>query len=209
MPLKYVGPNGELRIKSGITESATSAGDAPYFTVEFANMDIQGPAGRPFAEETLVMSRNNLDANTHWISTTEEARVQPVQISFSADIDDTVNAVNLRKALSNPDRDSPWAVAGVSFQNVNGTTTIPNRKGVAISTPVPFDTNKERINVEMLWEGRTPGTTDDGYIWNEVWFAPESIVIAESDGNVRLSATGMCFGPISNVASFTGGISVI
>ena len=206
--MRYFGKRGELRIYSGVTSNG-SAGDLFFFSVAFVNMDFTGPEKRPRPEEVVVLDRNLVDGNAHHVQGSDDVIVNPVQITFTADLDDTVNRRSLRDALGNMDRRDPWTVNGVSFANTNGTSTLINGFGSTVSVPSPFDPVQDRVDVEVVWTGSTGDGSDDiGRNYDEVWFAWDQVQIRESDTAVQIAATGFCYGNISTILSFSPGSGV-
>ena len=207
MTQRYFGKRGELRIYSGVT-SAGSAGDLFYFKVGFVNMNFAAPNGRPRPEEIPVMDRGLIDTNAHHVQGLDDAIMAPQNVTFTADLDDTVNRDDLERALSNPERVSPWTVGGASFANTNGTSQIRNGFGSLVSTPSPFDSEHDRVDLEVIWTGGSPGSNDSGKRYAEVWFSPEQVNITESENNVQLAMTGFWYGSVSTISAFSPGSAV-
>jgi hypothetical protein len=203
--VRYFGKRGELRIQSG---QGLTASSNHYFSVVFENMNFTGPVGRNRPEEVPVLDRGKLDTNTHYVQGSDEQVMAPIQISFAADLDDSVNRQDLRDVLGNPNRKSPWTVGGLSFIKSNGQSQIYNGSGSLVSTPVPFDTLQDRIDVIVLWTGATAGSTDEGWAYREVWFNPSQVTVTESDTAVTIAATGFCYGAISGITGFSAGSAV-
>lgn len=207
MTQRYFGKRGELRIYSGET-SVNCAGSLAFFKVGFVNMNFTAPEGRPRPEEIPVLDRGLIDANAHHVQGLDDVIMAPQNITFTADLDDTVNRDDLRAALSNPDRNSPWTVGGVSFAANNGTSQLRNGFGSLVSTPSPFDSEHERVTLEVIWTGGTPGSNDTGRKYSEVWFSPDQVQLTESENNVQLAATGFWYGPVSHISAFSPGTEV-
>jgi len=171
-------------------------------------MNFSGPEGRPRPDEIPVLDRGNLTSTTHYVQGSDDAVMAPLNVTFTADLDDAVNRDKLRLALGNPDRVSPWAIGGLSFANTNGQSQILNGSGTLVSTPVPFDAAHDRVDLVVLWRGDTPGTNDEGRAFREVWFNPSQITLTETDVAVQIAATGWCYGAISSLSAFSGGSAV-
>ena len=205
----YMGKRGELRVYSGTSDGV---GGNYYFQVAFVGMDYSVAGGRPRPDEIPVLDRGVLTSHAHHVQGPDTAIMAPVQVTWTAMIDNTINRLNLRRALGNPDRESPWSVGGQTFTNVNGTSQLRNGYGSAVSTPLPYDPDHDRVHVEVLWQGDPAsgaGTSDDvGYKLNEVWFQPGAQRITEAPEAVRLGVTGFVYGPISTITAFTAGTDV-
>ena len=185
-----------------------SASSNHFFEVLFANMNLTGPNQRPLPEEIAVLDRGNLDTNAHYVQGTDAVVMAPLQVTFTADIDDTTNKQSLRDALGNPDRKSPWTVNALSFAKTNGLSKIYSGSGTLVSVPAPFNSAHERIDLVMLWRGGTPGTNDIGIAYREVWFPPDQQRLTESEQGVQMACTGFCYGAISWVTTFSAGSAV-
>lgn len=204
----YFGKRGELRIYSGTNDGL---GGKYYMKVAFVNMDASTTAGRPRPDEIPVMDRGVLNNKSHHIQGPDTPIIQPVQLTFSCIIDNTINRFALRDAMGNLDRKATWTVNGFTFSNVNGTTLQMNGYGSTVSTPLPYDTEHDRVNVSMLWYGDphiAAGTDDFGFNLNETWFQPGQVRIAESPTAVTMNATGWIYGAICSISAFAAGTDV-
>lgn len=200
----YLGKRGELRIQSGVVTASSNH----YFSIGFVNMDFSGPLGRARPDETPMLDRGNLTSTAHYVPGPDDAIMAPVNVTFTATLDDAVNRTDLYDALGNPASNTPWTVGGLSFANTNGTSQILNGSNVLVSTPAPFDAAHDRVDVAVLWRGDNPGTNDEGWAYREVWFSPQNIQITESDNGVRMAATGWCYGAVSHITQFSAGSAV-
>lgn len=203
----YFGKFGELRIYSG---SSDGVGGRYYFQVAFEQMDFSSVGGRPRPDEILVLDRGVLNPFGHHIQGTDAAIMAPQQVTFTCMLDNTVNRHNLRRALCNPDRDSPWQVGGQTWSNVNGQSFVFNGAGSLVSTPLPYDVLQDRVNVQVLWHGNPEqdGTADLGYSMNEVWFQPGQLRVTEAENSVKMAVTGSIYGLISQISNFAAGTDV-
>ena len=175
-------------------------------------MDFSMALARPRPDEIPVLDRGVLTSFSHHIQGPDTPIIAPVQCTWTCMMDNTINRDNLVRALSNPNRESSWSVGGQTFTNVNGTTLVINGAGTAVSTPLPFDTQHDRINVAVLWQGDpvsgSAALDDTGFNLREVWFQPGQQRIAEAPEAVRLTATGFIYGPISAMSAFEAGTDV-
>lgn len=204
----YFGKRGSLRLYSGASDGL---GGRYYFEVPFVNMDFNTTAGRPRPDEIPVMDRGILNSYSHHIQGPDVPIIQPVQLTFTCLIDNTVNRFELRNAMGNLDRNPTWTVNGTTWSNVNGTTLQLNGFGAAVSTPLPYDTEHDRINISMLWYGDphiASGTDDSGLRLNETWFQPGQVRIAESPTAVTMNATGWIYGAICSISAHAAGTNV-
>jgi hypothetical protein len=173
-------------------------------------MDFNGILGRPRPDEIPVLDRGNYTAYAHHIQGPDAPIIAPQNITFTCQLDTQINKHNLRRAMCNPDRDTPWLVGSVTFSNVNGSTQLRNGAGSLVSTAVPYDTQHDRIKLAVLWKGdpAQAGTDDMGWNFNEVWFAPHQVRVVEAPDSLKLAATGWCYGPVSAITLFDAGTDV-
>lgn len=203
----YFGKFGILRLQSGTSDGI---GGVYYFQAAFEQMDLSVVGGRPRPDEILVLDRGVLNAYAHHIQGSDAAILQAQQVTFTCMLDNTINRFNLRRALGNPDRESPWSVGGQTWTNVNGTTYVYNGAGSLVSCPLPYDVLQDRINMQVLWYGNPAqdGSQDLGMSMKEVWFQPANLRVTEAADSVKLAVTGSIYGMISAISAFTAGTDV-
>lgn len=198
----YYGKRGELRIYSGSNASGVNF----FFRVAFAQMDFNAPMGRPRPDQLPITDRGNVNAFAHYIQATDDVIMQPVNVTFTANLDTEVNRNDLVKAMSNPLRASPWTVGSTTWVNANGTTFIWNGCGSTVSTPLPDDPLHDRVHLAVLWrEQCSVGLIDTGFRYAECWFQPNQINIRETETAVQIAATAWCYGPVSQITVFPSG----
>lgn len=201
----YFGKRGELRLYSG---SSNGLGGQYYFQVAFEQGDLTFPGGRARPDELPVLDRGLYTSFAHMLQGPDVPIIQPVQVTFTAQIESTVNRLNLYRALCNPGRDNPWTVGGVTWSNVNGTTYLLNGFGSVVSTVTPYDPTQDRINLATLWTVDNTGTSDTGFNIREVYVRPDNIRVQEALDSLKFAITGWCYGPISSVSAFDPGTDV-
>lgn len=201
----YFGKRGELRIYSGTLDGV---GGKYYFKVIFEQMDLTFPAGRPRPDDLPVLDRGLLTSYGHFLQGPDTPLMNPVQVTFSCQIESTINRTELRRALSNLENESPWTVGSTTWTDVNGTSIQYNGFGSAISTPPPYDPLQKRVNLETLWKVDETATSDIGFRLNEVYFRPDEVRIAEAADALRFQVTGRMFGPVSQITAFAAGTNV-
>ena len=202
----YYGKRGELRIYSGEPDGL---GGVFYFRVAFAQMDFNAPLGRPRPDQLPVTDRGGVNRQAHYIQGPDDIILQPLNITFTANLDTEVNQQDLVRALSNPHRVNPWTVGGVSWANTNGTSFLYNGCGSAVSVPLPDDPLHDRVDLAVLWrQDCDVGAQDAGFVYREVWFAPQQITVRETATAVQIAATGWWYGAISQVEAFPAGTAV-
>lgn len=162
--------------------------DGMYFEVAFAAMDFSGPTGRAMTEEILVLDRGAMSSKAHYIEGADDKILEPLDISFSCAIDDTVNRERLMLALEcgNFDDSARW--------DTTGTTTKAQTKNDGTNANPAFkDSSKKTVNVQILWTGDNP----IGMGYYECFFPKENQSVSEGDDGVTLSCTGAVYGVIS------------
>ncbi len=205
--MAYFGKTGKLRLYSG---SSDGTGGVYYFEVAFEQMDFTVVGGRPRPDEIPVLDRGVLNTYTHHVPGPDSPLVQPQNLTFTAMIDNTRNRNFLPNAMGNLTRLPTWSVNGVTWSNVNGTTSLMNGFGSSVSTPLPYDTQHDRVHVLTLWQGdpQNTGLLDFGFACRETWFQPAQVRITEAADSVKLAATGWIYGPISMISVFDAGTAV-
>ncbi len=208
--ITYFGKRGALRI---VYATDDGGGGKYFYEVPFENLDLAAVAGRPRPDEIPVMDRGNLNRFAHHVQGPDTPIIQPQPLTFSCSIDNTYNRTNLIDALCNVEQKATWTVNGITVSNVNGTTNVRNGAGSLVSTPLPYDVDQDRVHVEVIFRGdpnASPLNADDyGHKFNEVWFQPGGIRLAEAADSYKFNVTGSIYGPISQITAFTTGTNVL
>ena len=77
--MKFTNKKGKIRLYDG-------AGTPYYLEIDFDAGDFSGPMGAPKLEEILVLNRGNTDSDMHYINGPDDPLMEPVQISFTAQV---------------------------------------------------------------------------------------------------------------------------
>jgi hypothetical protein len=180
--------DGELRIYEG---SASNC----YFKVVFVQADPQIPMGRPRPEQRLIMDRGRFSADAKFSKGGDETRFAPLDMSFSARIDESTNRDALFEALT------VGTVGGKNFVTTKATTQTD---GITLP-PFDNDAKMRTVNIELLYTGNT---NNFGYKCNEVFFPPEMLLTGPADTEgINMAITGRIWGDIVTISSFTAGVS--
>lgn len=192
----YTALDGALRIYDG---SAT-----PYYVqVLFDELNFTGPEGRARTEETARFHRGRHSTNTHYTSGSDAPILEPPECSFSFRMQNDADVeAKLRAALSNPDQGATWTVDSDTWVTTKGDFNLISGTGSTAADPAFDDSRKFCGNVEILW---TKGGVSVGRKYGAVYFPADQISIAESEEGVVVSVTGMIYGLISRITSFTSG----
>ena len=185
----YTGKNGELRLYD-------SAATPFYYVVDFVQMDLTGPLGRGRPDENLNLDRGNLTTAAFYHQGPDDPILEPLDLSFSALIDEAVNRQDLLDALQ------CGTVGGDSWTTTKGDSSLTSGSGASVATPSFADSLKKCVDCEVIWTGTT---VDIGYRWQEIYFPPESITLTESADVLVLAASGQCYGAIAEITAFTAG----
>lgn len=175
--------------------------DTQFFEVPFVQMDFKCPEGRPRPEEMLILDRENLSTDMHFLATSERPVTEGVQMSFTAMLDDTTNRQALRDALEvgNPGS-ANWSNAGTSTKT---DTTYLDVDGNSITTPAFVDTDKKTCAIQVLWASQSgTATSRIGRALNEVYIHPSEVEFAEAEEGVTVSINGTVFGSIEEITQF-------
>jgi len=167
--------------------------DGQYFEVAFAAMDFSGPLGRPKTEETLVLDRKKISARMHYIAGPQDKIYAPLEISFSALIDDTYNKDDIEQALQCGNPGSTfWTATGVTAK---GTT----KNDGSNANPAFKDSTKKAVNVQIRFAGVA---RNEGRAFYEVFFPPGEQLYTEGEDGVSLACKGGVFGLIERLHDF-------
>lgn len=164
-----------------------------FYRVAFAAEVNSAPLGVPRPEERLILDRQLFTPDAHYVVTTDRAIYEPRELQLSALLDTDINRQALLDALQcgNPGTRN-WARAGVSTKGDSKNDGMnPN--------PQFLDATIKTVCVQLLWQ---VGSSTIGYSWNEVWFQPQGVQVAESDDLVTLQATGQVYGTTSEITAF-------
>ena len=191
---KKTNREAKLRIYDG-------TGTPYYLQFELDSGDFNGPMGQPRQEEQLVLNRGSMDSNAHYVKGSDEPLLEPLPVSFSLpvrDDDQTINILDLLTAGQD---------GGSTTVNSNTVTTTKEdtQRDGSNNNPAFADTNKLTFNIEYLIE---TGGTDLGLKYAEVFFPLEQQSISEAEDGIILNLSGMCYGTITRITSFTAGTDV-
>lgn len=213
--MNLTGKDGELRIlERGMSYPTEGGSTTHYLEILFCEMDFTAATSRPRTEERVLMDRGNMDTNAHYVEGPDNPRYEPIPVSFSCRLNDTVDTRALSDLFS---ASSPGVVAAGStvgarvplnnaaggttyFVTFDGSTTIDGNNLPAFS-----DSRKLSFRVEVLWDG----TTDLGYRFEEVHFPSGEQTITESADGLMLSANGQIYGDVTRITAFQSGTSVL
>jgi len=180
--------DGELRISD--RQSATTG---YHIQVLFTEANLTFPIGRPKVEEVLNTDRGNFDTNASYSEGPDDAIAEPMPLSVSARLDDTVNTEYLRDWLS-----GATVINSHTLKTWKGHTSLVVGE-VDVSTPSFADSSKMAYRVEVLWSG----SNDYGWRLDEVYFPPDQQTITEGEDGVVLSMNGLIYGGVSPITAFS------
>tara|TARA_Y100000310_G_scaffold345741_1_gene469093 strand:+ start:2319 stop:2912 length:594 start_codon:yes stop_codon:yes gene_type:complete len=185
MGRQYSFLDGELRLFD-------NTGATPfYYKVKFTQADPQIPAGRPRPEQRLILDRGRASSDMKYAKGPDDPIFEPIDITFTARIDENVNRQSLWQALI------CGTVGAHNWASTKGTSQLES-----ITLP-DFDNDNpmQCVNVEVLYTG---ATTNWGRRVQEVFFPPEQILFGAADNDgIPFSVTGRVYGPITSMSAFT------
>jgi hypothetical protein len=187
----YTGKYGELRIYDG-------TGTPNYMVVPFIPADLSAPMGRQRPEEILKLDRGNLTSDAAYVQGPDDPILEPLDISFSVRLDTLKNAVELYNFLTCGTLSDTTVLS-----STKGSTQLTAGDGSSVYTPAFADSQKKTVNIEAKW---TVGASSFARQWNEVYFMPSNIEIAEAADEVVVNATGQIYGDIAPINDFTSGV---
>ncbi len=185
----YTLHDGELRILG--LAAAGQAGTPYYFKVKFIGADPQIPGDRPRAEQRLVLDRGRGSTDMKYTKGPDDIKFAPIDIMFTAMIDENVNRWGLLEALKCGTLGSHNWVSSKGTTQVDG-VTLPDFDN---------DTYMQTVNMEIMYTG---ATVNWGLKCAEVFFPPELVLFGPADSEgIPFSATGRAYGPITSLSAFT------
>ena len=194
--MKVTSKNGKIRLIDG---TATPI----YLEIDFDTGEFNGPMGTPKVEEILVLDRGDITADFHYIEGSDEKRMAPVTITFSAFVVDKTQCgylLNWLAECSNGDSASPpQATNAINANTLTSTKEDTKRDGTNFN-PAFRDGTKLASNVDFKMDM----STDVIFHYNEVWFPLDEQMIAEAEDGTRISLTGYVYGTITTDATFGG-----
>lgn len=195
----YVSKDGTLRLYDGTLQS-------PFFLeIFFTEGNFSAPEGRARPEELLILNRGKIDANAHYIDGPDDVILNPLELTFSILLDEAKNKTKLRQAF-NLDHLSTWLVGSNTWLTTKATSSVLSGAAVSVTTPAFADARKRTVDVEMLWAD-PDGAGNIGRKYAETYFPAERVTITESEDGVRVAATGLVYGAVSEITAFTTGIA--
>lgn len=197
--------DGYTATVQGLLESAGvlptdefSLGGLPYyFELCLDNGDFSGPISIKKHEEILVLDRGNVDTCAHYINDNDAGIMEPLNISFSAMINDS------DKFLSFMDMIEGSTVNGHTMDTTKGHHDRIINGAPDLSF---FDSTKKTFDVAYKMTGTSNSIT---YVFNECYFELSEQTYTEAEDGINLAMTGMCYGTIIRQAAFPSGINVL
>jgi hypothetical protein len=192
----YIGKDGTIRWYE-------STAPTPFYVEAcYEQMDFSGPMGRPRADDILVLDRGKLSNKAHYVEAVDDAILEPVDISFSARLDDTEMRTRLREVLD-LDHPAAWTVDGDTWVTTKADSQLePGDFSGDVTLPAFADPVKRCTDLHVLWDS---GSNDIGLKFQEVFWAPDQQTISEAEDSVIVNLTGRVFGLISSITEFIAG----
>lgn len=199
--MKFTNKKGKLRWYDG---TAT-----PYFLeIDFDAGDFSGLLGQPKTEEILVLDRNNMTADAHYIEGGDDRIMEPVALTFSALVVDKTQCgylLDWLEQMSNGDSASPVQSAGTVNSNTLTSTKEDTQRDGSNNNPAFRDGTKMCSN----WEYKLDGSTDICWHYNEIFCELSEQNLSEGEDGITISLNGLCYGTIpSRDTAFTAGTSI-
>lgn len=158
-----------------------------YYKVLFVGMDFNGPIDRARPEQNIALDRGNLNSNAFYYQGPDDPIYEPLDITFSAMVDEAVNRQELLLAIQ------CGAVATTEWPDAGVSTKGDTQNNGATDNPIFTDSSMKAVNVQIRWLG---DSTDWLLTYNEVYFPPEQQQIQESEDPLVMSLTGKVYGTI-------------
>lgn len=185
---------GDIYTERDVTIRMYDSTGTPYYLTLTYDKGFGGPLGIPAVEEVLKLDRNAMDGNAHYIKGSDSKIMDPVDVNFAVELEDTTITTYLLDWLQG--------------ETVNGKTIVTTKgdtqRNGANANPAFADTGKLCCNVEVKFAG----SVDIVVHYNEVWFPLAEQKIAEALEGSSLTLVGKCFGTIVVDTAFTAGTDV-
>lgn len=186
----YTDKTGKIRLYDG-------TGTPFYLELNFTGGDFSGPMGPKRTEEILQLDNGNMNANAHYIEGPDDPLMEPIQITFSMLLGDHNEALYFRQ----------WVRAMNGGSTTINTNTVTTTKGDtqrngSNNNPAFADSSKLTCNIEVLFDG-----VDDGVKYAEVYIGEDQAAISRGE-KWAISATGMCYGTVTDLTTFTTGTNI-
>jgi len=185
---KFTNRDGEIRLYDGTT--------TPYYLkIVFSGGDISFAAGIPQPEETLALDRQKVDASACYVRGSDAAIMEPVDVSFSAQVTDADAFGYLMD----------WLEGSTVNSHAMVTTKGSTQRVTGVANPAFADSAKKCVNVEFKLDG--PSTD---LVWKlaEVHVPLDQATVGEAEDGVTVQLRGRCYGTIARSDDFTSGTDV-
>jgi len=194
--MKVTSKQGKLRLIDG---TATPI----YLEIDFDEGNFSGPLGAPKVEEILVLDRNKMTADAHYIEGSDEKLMGPFTITFSFFIVDKTQSGYLLDWLdecSNGDSASPPQATNAINANTLTSTKEDTQRDGSNNNPAFRDGTKLTSNLDL----KLDMSTDIVFHYNEVWFPMDEQMLSEGEDGTRVSLTGYVYGTFTRDSTFRG-----
>ena len=194
--ITFTGREGELRLYNAGTPRN-------YLKIPFASMDFSGASARPRPPDPIELVEGGYQHTAS--GNYEQEFFNPVDFSFSCQVDERTNSWKLRDAMCNPDMDASWKVGTDTWSSTKGKGSIILPDGTFVRTqPHFYDTRKVAVDTQILWNNAQAGSAW-GLAYEECYFSPEDQNIRESSDGVELAVRGLCYGNCYAIGAFSAG----
>jgi len=194
--MKVTSKQGKIRLIDGTSEPI-------YLEIDFDEGNFSGPLGAPKVDEILVLDRQTMTADAHYIEGSDEKLISPVTITFSFFVVDKTQVGYLWSWLdecSNGDAASPPQASNAINSNTLTSTKEDTKRDGTNFNPAFKDGTKLTSKVDIKFDM----STDIVVHYNEVWFPLDEQTLAEGEDGTRISLTGYVYGTITRDATFGG-----
>lgn len=186
--MKFTNRKGTLRLYDGTS--------TPYYLeLKFDDGNFTFPLGQAKTEEELILQRNTMSSDAHYIEGGDDVVMEPLPLTFSFFLEDTTITTYLLAWLE---------MGGTVNGNTVVTTKEDTKRDGSNNNPAFADATKDTWNVEYFLDG----STDICWHFNEVYFAVNKQNVSESEEGVTVTLEGMWYGTVTRDTEFTSGTDV-
>ena len=172
--------------------------------------DFTAPGGAAFAEEILIMDREQANNEMAYMSGSDRptfTALGPYTFTWMFNS----GAVEYIRAWGNPQLVTPWSIGGTTFLPVTDIGNRFNARGVSVPCPLPANANRRNYIVNAYLKLLAPPSGGNDYAQEMLGLSPnpETLEWAVDGASLRVTLQCLIFGGISEIADFPAGSEVI
>ena len=179
-------------------------------TPDVGRSSAAAPGGAAFAEEILILVREQANAEMAFVSGSDRPTFEPLG-PFSFTFLFNSGAVEYIRAWGNPQLVSPWVIGGQTFLPVTDIGNRFNARGVSVPCALPANAQRRNYIVNAYLKLLAPPSGGNDYTQEMLGLSPnpETLQWTVDGPFLRVNLDVLIFGGISEIADFPAGTEVI